>query len=61
MTTSVVWSPSLRLAVKKGKEMKAITSTDFYNGQAVTALEKQAIQKQLSPKSQEVSAGPYWQ
>lgn len=60
MTATVVWSPNLRLAVKKCKEMKTISYKDITHEQAITAVEEQAIQKQFLQKSEDVSVGIPW-
>jgi hypothetical protein len=60
MTATVTWSSNLRLAVKNFKEMKAIPSREIFHEHALTSVEEQAIQKQLSQKSEDFSIKSYW-
>lgn len=60
MTATVVWSPNLRSAVKSFKELRTISFKDSIHEQAITSVEKQAIQKQFSQKSEKLNEGYPW-
>ncbi len=60
MSATVAWSPTLRLAVKKCKEIKTTTYGHISHEQLLTTDEEQALQKQMTQKSEDVSGYSTW-